>query len=444
MALQRILLSGLWAMMTEKWCATRLYSSDLQRRDYRHFFILGCPEIPLCLPQSGGMLGYSGSPQCLVSWSIQHHLGQKYSRSSSTHLCHRFEEAVRQYTVNVGEHMFKIKEELESQEGPEDTSLVSRKEELLDELMEIVENIDHAKGQAIIHSDSTENGCTALVLSLSSKVYLLSSSSTQLTTVALWIIIGCGWSHHYLHFDVWTDLTSIGGIETLMALLRDRHASIRWRAAEVAATCAQNNAPVQDWLLRSGCLPKLLKLLEDADATCRSVMLVTKHHFFVVKRMHGICKKRGLGSKACNCWSGQLSRSYSNISNEFSHGGAHLSSTTRQLLVVLNARTWVVPIGVGWSYMPDIGLGNNSLPNLAQAKRAAGNFLPHSEWHSWHKCLLSRGRNGLASQIAARRPSKDQEVRIPSEECCYFREALFLVSSLLICDEPRGHHPPCS
>lgn len=56
-----------------------------------------------------------------------------------------------------------------------------------------------------------------------------------------------------------------------MALLRDRHAGIRWRAAEVAAACVQNNPPVQEWLLKSGCLPKLLKLLEDPDITCRSV-----------------------------------------------------------------------------------------------------------------------------------------------------------------------------
>jgi len=41
------------------------------------------------------------------------------------------------------------------------------------------------------------------------------------------------------------DLHTIGGLPTLLSLLQDSHASIRWRAAEVVATCVQNNPPVQ-------------------------------------------------------------------------------------------------------------------------------------------------------------------------------------------------------
>lgn len=41
------------------------------------------------------------------------------------------------------------------------------------------------------------------------------------------------------------DLHTIGGLPTLLSLLQDPHASIRWRAAEVVATCVQNNPPVQ-------------------------------------------------------------------------------------------------------------------------------------------------------------------------------------------------------
>ena len=41
------------------------------------------------------------------------------------------------------------------------------------------------------------------------------------------------------------DLTTIGGLPTLLSLLQDPHASLRWRAAEVVATCVQNNPPVQ-------------------------------------------------------------------------------------------------------------------------------------------------------------------------------------------------------
>ena len=41
------------------------------------------------------------------------------------------------------------------------------------------------------------------------------------------------------------DLHSIGGLPTVLKLLQDPEASVRWRAAEVVATCVQNNPPVQ-------------------------------------------------------------------------------------------------------------------------------------------------------------------------------------------------------
>lgn len=41
------------------------------------------------------------------------------------------------------------------------------------------------------------------------------------------------------------DLHTIGGLSTLLELLESEHSSLRWRAAEVVATCVQNNPPVQ-------------------------------------------------------------------------------------------------------------------------------------------------------------------------------------------------------
>ena len=59
----------------------------------------------------------------------------------------RFEEAMKHHMVNVPEHMLKIKQALEVPGAEEDSEEVERKEGLLEELLEIVENIDHAKGQ---------------------------------------------------------------------------------------------------------------------------------------------------------------------------------------------------------------------------------------------------------------------------------------------------------
>ncbi len=42
-----------------------------------------------------------------------------------------------------------------------------------------------------------------------------------------------------------TDLAMIGGLPTLLRLLRSPHPGLRARAAEVLATCAQANPPVQ-------------------------------------------------------------------------------------------------------------------------------------------------------------------------------------------------------
>jgi len=58
------------------------------------------------------------------------------------------------------------------------------------------------------------------------------------------------------------DLSTIGGLHTLLNLLSSPHASLRWRAAEVIATCVQNNPEVQDAFLQGGVLPALWPLLD--------------------------------------------------------------------------------------------------------------------------------------------------------------------------------------
>ena len=63
------------------------------------------------------------------------------------HTC-RFEEAVKQYTVDLTERMVKIKNTLDNKE--ESPESVNEKEALLDELIEIVDNIDYARGARLL------------------------------------------------------------------------------------------------------------------------------------------------------------------------------------------------------------------------------------------------------------------------------------------------------
>lgn len=60
------------------------------------------------------------------------------------------------------------------------------------------------------------------------------------------------------------DLHKIGGLPTLLSLMSSPHPSLRWRAAEIAATCMANNPPVQRWFMEGGALPPLLALLADS------------------------------------------------------------------------------------------------------------------------------------------------------------------------------------
>ncbi|KAG2483843.1 hypothetical protein HYH03_017299 [Edaphochlamys debaryana] len=71
--------------------------------------------------------------------------------------------------------------------------------------------------------------------------------------------------------DYARDLHKIGGLPVLLELLASPHPSLRWRAAEVVATCVANNPPVQEWFLAGGVLPPLLALLDPAQPpACRT------------------------------------------------------------------------------------------------------------------------------------------------------------------------------
>lgn len=124
-----------------------------------------------------------------------------------------FQEAMSQYTVDHVGRMRQIKAALD--QSAEAADAVQQKENMLEELLDIVDNIDYAR-----------------------------------------------------------DLHTIGGLPTLLGLLQSSHAGIRWRAAEVVATCVQNNPPVQQWFMEGCAMPKLLQLMHDEDGSCRSKALL--------------------------------------------------------------------------------------------------------------------------------------------------------------------------
>jgi hsp70-interacting protein len=77
--------------------------------------------------------------------------------------------------------------------------------------------------------------------------------------------------------DYARDLATIGGLSTLLDLLSlssTPHPSLRWKSAEVIATCVQNNPAVQHSFMEGGVLPPLLSLLSDPHPTCRTKSLL--------------------------------------------------------------------------------------------------------------------------------------------------------------------------
>lgn len=76
---------------------------------------------------------------------------------------------------------------------------------------------------------------------------------------------------HYTLFLHLTDLMVLGGLDlSVSKYLSHDQSGLRWRAADLIASCAQNMPQVQVHLLGIGALPKLLKLAEsDPHPTVR-------------------------------------------------------------------------------------------------------------------------------------------------------------------------------
>jgi hsp70-interacting protein len=70
---------------------------------------------------------------------------------------------------------------------------------------------------------------------------------------------------HVEDIDCACDLSKIGGLPPLLALLRSPHAPVRAAAAEVLATAVQNNPKAQQQALDGGAMEPLLVLARSDD-----------------------------------------------------------------------------------------------------------------------------------------------------------------------------------
>lgn len=78
-------------------------------------------------------------------------------------------------------------------------------------------------------------------------------------------------------YNFWLDLAdlhSIGGLGPLLNYLRNSHANVRAKAAEVVSTIVQNNPKSQQLVMEAnGLEPLLMNFTSDPDVTARTKAL---------------------------------------------------------------------------------------------------------------------------------------------------------------------------
>lgn len=153
----------------------------------------------------------------LLKWSLSHSDGTRPNRNLSEEDRKWFMEAMQSQTVDVVKRMKEITQVMQTPEQVLEEQGVTPEdiEDILDELQDHVETIDMAN-----------------------------------------------------------DLHSIGGLIPLLGYLRNSHAKIRAKAAEVLSTIVQNNPRSQQLVMEaSGIEPLLLNFTSDPDVTARTQAL---------------------------------------------------------------------------------------------------------------------------------------------------------------------------
>lgn len=91
-------------------------------------------------------------------------------------------------------------------------------------------------------------------------------SRIKISLLSLW--------YHFILIILLTDLHSVGGLHPLLGYLKNSHANIRAKAAEVVTTIVQNNPRSQQLVMElNGLESLLLNFTSDPDVTARTKAL---------------------------------------------------------------------------------------------------------------------------------------------------------------------------
>ncbi|XP_016468693.2 uncharacterized protein LOC107791192 isoform X1 [Nicotiana tabacum] len=207
----------------------------------------------------------------LLKWSLSHADGTNPTRNLSEEDRRWFMEAMQAQTVDVVKRMKEITLVMQTPEQVLESQGVTSQdiEDMLDELQEHVESIDMANGPHV----------NMFMLHVSSLVVERSVSMSHIGREQCFKRHGRKTRHFtyasarhkprgtgYLH--------SIGGLVPLLGYLKNSHANIRAKAAEVVSTIVQNNPKSQQLVMEANGLESLLSnFTSDPDVTARTKAL---------------------------------------------------------------------------------------------------------------------------------------------------------------------------
>ncbi|KAF8397446.1 hypothetical protein HHK36_016363 [Tetracentron sinense] len=212
----------------------------------------------------------------LLKWSLAHADGAHRPRNLSEEDRKWFMEAMQAQTVDVIKRMKEITLVMQTPEQVLEAHGVTSAdiEDMLDELQEHVESIDMANGVqnvlffSLFWFDLAEAFC-AIHFDVTSTTL---SHLANIEVTEIFDFRGCLISLAGYSFA--TDLHSIGGLVPLLGYLKNSHAGIQAKAADVVTTIVQNNPRSQELVMEAnGLEPLLFNFTSDPDVTVRTKAL---------------------------------------------------------------------------------------------------------------------------------------------------------------------------